>query len=724
MNFFVYPLILILITLPVSTPAFELPLAETFHNGLSLQGFTGILNTPSAHVTKEGDFYALYANQKENSWRDGTSFQDNYLFSVGFFSFFELGGRLTSASDIGIRDLSANVKLTSEPFFRKYLYIPVLALGIQDASGGASYFKTKYAVVSEDIWRLRVSAGYGSGPSRMKGGFAGGEFKALDWFYLLADNDTKETNVGGRVVTPQFWKVPISFTATAKTSLDRQPGNFDIAFGFSLPLDFEMRSKGQGAGSQRVQGPADSTIQNPEFETQNSTSSLAKDPLGPKGDSGGFAADNPSSLISHLSPSVKLESLRDRMVKAGFQNVRVGEKGGALVVVEYENVTFNHNEMDALGVITGMAVETLPDSYKTLRLIIKKKNIRMMQVSIPLPAAAKYLESGRDLAGLKSQVLVRNAFSDEDDLAYSDGETNSSLFTSSLMLGPGLDTKIGTDYGAFDYSLSIKPELYVNLWKGAQVDVRWDVPVSRSDNMDGRNPYFYNPTPARMERLMLFQGIKLLPEVMANLGAGQILPNINGIINEISWQPGDGSHLITLSQSWGRNTKTELIQDTHLASYRYYFSPFDLSLTGTAGKFWAQDNGYQLELKRFFGDTAVSVYYKNTTIQESMSLGYPLHWQSAGIQFAFPLTPQKDMQHYYKMQLRGTDQWGYAQETTIASSNSAGANYLPPVPLALNPLPSTALYRSYYNRDRLSGEYITSHLERMRDAWIKYKDGF
>ena len=38
---------------------------ETFHNTLSLQGFTGILNTPNAHVTEEGDFYALYTNQND-----------------------------------------------------------------------------------------------------------------------------------------------------------------------------------------------------------------------------------------------------------------------------------------------------------------------------------------------------------------------------------------------------------------------------------------------------------------------------------------------------------------------------------------------------------------------------------------------------------------------------------------------------------------------------------
>jgi hypothetical protein len=79
-------------------------------------------------VTEEGDFYALYSNQKESKWRDRVPFQDNYLFSVGLFNFIELGGRFFEAPGTG-RDLSGNFKLTSEPLFRQYQYLPVLAVG-------------------------------------------------------------------------------------------------------------------------------------------------------------------------------------------------------------------------------------------------------------------------------------------------------------------------------------------------------------------------------------------------------------------------------------------------------------------------------------------------------------------------------------------------------------------------------------------------------------------
>lgn len=666
---------------------------QPFHNGLSLQGYTGVLNTPSAHVTDEGWLYALYTNQEESKWREKTPFQDNYLFSVGLFNFIELGGRLFEAPKAG-RDLSANAKVTSAPLTRNYPLVPVIAAGIQDVSGGAALLQTSYLVLSEDIWRLRLSAGYGRGPDRMKGVFAGGEFKVHDWVYLLGEYDTKETNVGARVVLPQFWKVPVSFTATAKTSLDYKPGNFDIAVGMSMPLDFKIRTKVSGPGNE-VRGT------NPEPSV------------------------NPEPKPSNLEPAVNLEPrtsnlslLRDRLVKAGFMNVRVGDALGGIAVVEYENVIFNHNEMDALGVITGMAVEALKGTeFERLRIIIKKKNIRMMQLSMPITAAAGYLTTGKGLDNLKAETVVSNGVDDNGSTNFVAGDENSSFLSTSFLLWPGLSTIIGSGENGedlFEYRLSLKPDLYVNLWKGGLLNARWDIPVSWSDKMDD------GKMDSTMDRLMLFQGVKLLPSVMANLGAGMLLHDLYGTMNELVWHPGDGRHRIRLAQTWGEYDSDNRDMESYLASYRYYFSPLDLSLEGTAGKFWSQDRGFSVELKRFFGDTAFSVYYKNSTTSDSKK------WQAGGVQLAFPLTPEKDMQHYYKMQLRGINEWSYAQETTLKNENKndkrGALNYIPDVQLAMAPNFTGSLHNQYLNRDRLNESYIMSHIERMRDAWIKYKD--
>ena len=214
-------------------------LGEEFHNALSLQGFTGILNTPNAALTKEGHLYALYSDQKENGLRPQLRSEDSYMFSIGLFDLLEVGGRFTEGpyhyKPTGIRDLSGNFKL-QVPFIPKGEYIPQLAVGVQDLGGNLHFLRTVYGVVTEDLWRFRISAGYGNGPDRMKGGFGGVEVKTFDWLYLLAEYDTREANVGLRLVTPEMFGIPINLQVTVKSALNDKQGSPEYGFGFQMPL--------------------------------------------------------------------------------------------------------------------------------------------------------------------------------------------------------------------------------------------------------------------------------------------------------------------------------------------------------------------------------------------------------------------------------------------------------------------------------------------------------
>jgi len=67
-----------------------------------------------------------------------------------------------------------------------------------------------------------------------------------------------------------------------------------------------------------------------------------------------------------------------------------------------------------------------------------------------------------------------------------------------------------------------------------------------------------------------------------------------------------------------------------------------------------------------------------------------------------------------------SDEWSYAQESTLAI-NGQKTNDVVSQGLAVNPQPTPALYRSYYNRDRLNAAYLEQHLDRLREAWLKYK---
>jgi hypothetical protein len=182
-------------------------------------------------------------------------------------------------------------------------------------------------------------------------------------------------------------------------------------------------------------------------------------------------------------------------------------------------------------------------------------------------------------------------------------------------------------------------------------------------------------------------------------------------LNELIWQPGDGRHRVHIVQSWASGEKSAKDKSLYLGSYRYNFPELDLSLEGTGGRYWNQDEGFSAELKRFFGDVAVAVYYKNVNTLENR------HIQAAGLQLSLPFTTRKNIK-LGPVTVGGTDEWSYAEESQIVAKGQA--NYTNPYTVGATLQNSTSLERSYANRDRLYAAYISSHLERIRDAWLRF----
>jgi hypothetical protein len=683
-------LFLIMFVLPRFSPC----LAGEFHNSLSLQGYTGLLNTPNAEVTDEGKLYALFSNQQERQWRNRTNRQENYMFSVGLFSIIELGGRVTDAPNV-VTDLSGNFKL-KVPFIPKGYYLPSIALGIQDFGGAARNLQTAYVVASEELWRFRLSIGYGTGPDRMKGVFGGAEFKAFDWLYLVGENDTRETNVGIRLITPYIFGVPINLNVTAKTSLSYRPGSvIEFGFGLQFPLGFDHFNTKRLAEKPRV--AERQPEEKPEVAAEEEIASVRKYEtvtMPAKEDK-----DNDAALLD----------MKKRLVEAGFQNVAVGSKD-SLLVVQYEDSRFNQNAMDGIGVVAGIAVEYAPPDLTELRLIIRKKGIRTLQLSMPVKALGEFLRNADKLAKFDDSLRITTHVEEDGQVRYVQGDSNPSWLKSSLMIYPGLQTFIATEVGVFDYQLSIEPDLYINTWKGSVLNARWDIPVSWSKNFDNGKPFRRFRDNNQFDRLMLFQTVRITPTVMANLGAGMILHDIYGTLNEVMWTPGNGTHRVRVKLGYSEDTSRHTDDQVFLASYRYYFNPLNTYLEATGGKFWDQDKGFTLELKRFFGDTAFSVFYKNSQTADRQ------HIQVGGVQIAFPLTPRRDMKPYI-VQVRGNEDWSYAQETEIVSPGSLN---LVGRSIGINPQFPYNLERVFYNRDRFMEAYIRKNLLRLRDANIRY----
>lgn len=690
---------------------------------MSLQGYTGLLNIPNAAVTDQGKVVLFYSDQEESSKRDWLDREDSYVFSLGLLPCFEIGGRITDgAGTLGwIRDLSANFKIKM-PFIPEDSYLPDLAFGMQDVGGGAKNFQTKYLVASKEWWRLRFTMGYGFGPDRLDGAFGGLELKAFDWLYLLGEKDTSEANLGVRLVTPELGGWPISLQATAKSSLDHRSRDLEFGIGlqFALGADRHNRQPAPAKAAATVAaGPsrndslviASKTKQSPEPASVEETAGLPKRLAVT---AGGVAAASVPDRVADGKPAA-LQTLQEKLAADGFQNVRVGtDPEGALLVIEYENRRYNHNQLDGLGVVIGAVVDTVSPDFEILQLIVKVQGIRMLQLTAPLADFRSFLQNPDNEYQLDGALAITTAVTVDETVRFLDGKANPSFLKSELFLAPALSTLVASDYGNFDYMLSLKPDLYVNLWPGAVLNARWDIPLDWSDVYDDGQVYGNSRKGSQFERLMLFQAVKVSPSVMLNLGAGYIIRDTYGTLNELMWTPGSGKHRFVLKHAYLDNTESTVSDEkksVYLGSYRYYSSPLDLYLIGTAGKFLDQDRGYRLELKRFFGDTAITIYFKDSqTAAEE-------HVQMGGVQFSIPLTFRRDMKPRI-VQVKGSDEWNYAQETKIVSPGEA--NYLD-TSIGVNPQPRYNLERIFYNRDRLTEDYVRKHLLRLRDAYLTYR---
>ncbi len=676
-----------------------------FHNSLSFQGYTGLLNTPNAETTGEGKLDALYTDQRERKWRDLASRENNYLFSVGFFSFAELGGRLTDAPGAGVQDLSANFKI-KVPFMPRGYYLPDVAFGMQDVGGGSKKLQTKYLVASEEWQRFRFSLGYGTGPDRMKGVFGGAEFRAFEWLYLVGENDTKETNFGARLVTGDLFGYPVNLELTAKTSLDYRTGTPEFGFGLLFPLgnehhDSALLPKNAGETSHQAQTEESSEGSDWQGTIPGTTRQQLPAPQGPVAS---FSAAGPA-----------LSSLVHSLTNEGFENVRVGTRNDELLVVEFENGRYDHNELDALGVVVGMVADFVPSGFETLRLVVKKQDVEVLTLSAPIEDFRDFLRDPGKYGTLNEHLLITTGTADDDTVNFIEGAKNPSWLNSTLVIYPGLKTFVGTEVGSYDYLVSARPDYSLNVWKGAVVNASWDFPLFWSENFTDDKPFSSSRGPSRFDRLMLFQAIKLSPAVMANLGGGMVLHDLYGTLNEAVWTPGDGTHQFLVRHAYASRSADGAAPQKHevyLGSYRYFFSSLDLSLKGTVGRFFDNDEGFRIDVKRFFGDTAFSVYFINsrTTEQERIKV--------AGVMITLPLTFRRDMKPGI-LQVKGSDDWSYSQETRIVKNGEVN---LVSTSVGVEPVPLYNVERVFFNRDRLSGLYIRKHLLRLRDAYRTYRE--
>lgn len=679
MVLFRYFLIFIIsISTAKATPAFS--------DRLSLQGYTGLLNTPNALVTHEKKIDVLYSNNFDNDFPSYTQSVDSYLFSIGIWPNIELGGRLVSLINHektfkGRRDLSGNVKWQ---FFNHKLW-PSLAIGSQDFAGEARTSRSQYFVTTKQIQNARLSAGYSFSSERLKGLFGGIEYQLIEGVYLLAEHDTVDTNYGLRV-TSDYLNLPFSLALTAKKSPNAKHDDFYYGIGISIPL----------TGNKELNKTIP-TRPNP------SINYVTKNEKKIKTDTIGNKVSKKSKQAQQSHNGADLDDLYRTLKQLGLEKIRIGiNPQKKQLFVEYENHRYNHNEMDALGLVLGASALKAPENITSLTVLSRKHGIATLEVNTQITHYKQFLTTLKPTKELALEINYPAVPYHYDGIDFIHTSPEKS-FHSELFLYPKTSTFVGTELGVIDSSIALQADWYLPLWKGATFNVAYQKELYHTTDFNEGKPFGRFKIQDGFSNILFHQAFKPHKSITSLTSIGQYEKNYLALFNDTIAHVSNSPFRIRTRIGYYDHKKTTENRLIAVGSIRYLYAPKDLFLEASFGQFWFDDRAVLIEAARYFGDTKITLFYKEN--DES----------AAGLKISLPLTPRKDMRPSM-LQVKGANRWTYGLQTSIARGINKTSNAVD-TKIAVMPSVFHNTENTYQNQGRLSPTYINNNLLRLRNAY-------
>ena len=683
---------------------------------ISFQGYSGLINSPTAKLFDEGKFYFQYGNQVETrgGYRDGS----NYNLGVGLWEYVEVSARLAHYSnDIGgnnLTDLSANIKL-GVPYIPKDWFS--LALGIQDVGGAANFFNAKYMVASKNIFDgVNISLGVGKSDSRqgrLDGAFAGIAWQPYEWVKLSAEYDAADTHLGLHLASPSSWhNSGIQLTTELLVSSSNQELKDDVYYGLGLtvPLDFNRVNRlSSNSASKSTNNSKNNNKNNSAISSTHEYSQL----------------DDAEPSIIENSRSFEQLRVKKLLIKEGFESIKVGEVDLNTVYVELENHIYNRNQIDGIGVALGIISKNIQYKYSHFKLVLKEREVPILVVKGDVDEYLAFLAMEHPL---KLNISTDTFVSQRRRPTSGPHTTDNFWLKPRFTFWPGIVSRVGTELGVFDASLALISHLELPLWHGAAVTAQHTTQVTETKNFKD-DAFFSDDKQTTGLKEYSFHQTFTLPYSLKNMTFfGRYRDTYNYFANEMIWQSDGGSHKFNLLTASYENqiipernpfpdcnilfvrcypAKSPQRRDVLIAKYRYYNAAFDTSAVLSVGQYWQQDKGVVFKIKRMFGDVSLNFIYKNTKVNNDKAN------QLVGLGFTVPLTPRKDYNNKYA-QVRGRPQLAYSVNTLVGEdSNNLTPGTGDGARLFYN------LDRAFYNNDRLSKEYIYANKDRLRQAFYQ-----
>lgn len=660
---------------------------EILRNSLSAWGLPGLIHVPTATMVPPGSLDVAYNTARDPKVFPGVDQQKNFNFALGFLPRVTIGGRGTVATDTHLpedptralgndlaRDISANVQFL---LLEDKSWWPGVAVGLQDIGGGAQFFRSNYVVLSKSLFgRVRGTVGVGTGPDVLKGPFAGVEVALNRFVTLLGEYDADNLNAGVRLFPlPEKWE----------------------AYGIPRPTVDVLWQQDQhvswGISLRSVLGEA-------KFQAQREARANKR-----------YSRRN-AMLLAEPSLQTVSEQLQAELIERGLENVRITVARlelGMTVVVEYENRRYNRDELDALGLVLGVAALRTPPLITQMRVIVKKVNIPVLEVSTSMEAFLAFVNEQMSAAAFALQFHITQEVHWPLPTIKPEATTdirNRSWLKFDLFVEPRIETLILTELGVADLRFSLLPDAFIQLIPGMVVNARGAIPVTQTSGFPGE---LGDPA---VDRVLLHQAVRLplgtwsrWATGLTQLSIGRFSQEEVGIANETALTLSEGVFSVTGMLARVGSSPTNLDRSVALANGRVRYPPWDLTLSVTAGRFLDQDRGVTADLSRFFGNTEIGLFFRHT---DNGSL--------AGLRFAVPLTPAKELPPW-RFRPRLPDLFTYQQSTTVLTDVNIIRG-----DIGRELRTGHAIERVYWNRDRLYPAYIRQHVDTLKQAVRKWID--
>ncbi|TMN92379.1 hypothetical protein CWB72_05585 [Pseudoalteromonas phenolica] len=686
----------------------------------NFSGFSGIINTPIAGSQRPGLVDFSYNNQLDYSGNEYIK-GHNFIFSVGLFDEFEVSGLIATNSMHDnlfsyesnepirqIRDLSFNAKYTLPVIPNNWFSI---ALGAKDIGGAANRYETYFAVASKEWSDFRFSLGASKSDHEtgmMNGAFGGIEWMPLDWFALQVEHDAEAINAAARLTVPKEWLFDIgelTFTSRFYSNTDYSE-NDSTYYGvnFTMPLSSQARKNYK----EIKPAPAIVVAKNSEPSDLskptviNHRVSESQKPVITKAEkSEAYRAQSKNK--QNVSLSSQVHRLKLALIEDGFENLSIGFNETPSVVVKFENRVFNRNDLDALGLVMGRIGEYITKEHARFLIQLEKSDIGLLNIQGSVDNYRQFIAEGvsPDLDVRQGSVATPSGMTWVGNTAE-----QSPYFLPRVTFAPALAATYATELGVYDFSLALRADVEVPLWKGAGVNVTMQKVLADTEDFEKGDSFDGRRLKGGLDQAVFYQVLEL-PFNIHNLTQVGMFRNYHeyyGVINETTWVSPGGRHQLSANIAKFEYQDYDASRDYYLAEYQYNWSEQDITLHASMGKFWALDEGVKIESRFWFGDSYIAIYAADTVAQQ------------VGIAFSIPLSPRKDMSVTPYGQIKGNEAWRHGVTTRVGESHNALVRGQ-----ASKMYTRINMERTFLNQGRNSSSYVYANLARLREAYLTYK---